>query len=128
MASTTLPRLYYSPRGHLSPEHKHRAVQGYSEDGEPFGVPGDQQGYYYWPGTSQMYSSARDMAAFLGANLGERAVDRSLREAIELAQRDVVTISPHNLQALAWEIVQGDGPTIVEKYAAASTMPRPISG
>jgi len=63
-----------------------------------------------------MYSSARDMAAFLAANLGVRAVDRSLREAMELAHRGVVTISPHNLQALAWEIVHGDGPTIVEKY------------
>jgi beta-lactamase class C len=116
MASTTLPRLDDSPRGHLSLEHKGRAVQGYSDDGEPFGVPGDQQGYYYWPGTSQMYSSARDMAAFLAANLGEREVERSLREAMELAQRGVVTISSHNLQGLAWEIVQGEGPTIVEKY------------
>ena len=76
MASTTLPRLDDRPRGHLSPEHKARAVQGYSEDGEPFGVPGDQPGYYYWPGTSQMYSSVRDMASFLAANLGERAVDQ----------------------------------------------------
>jgi len=116
MGSTPLPRLDDSPRGNLSPEHKRRAVQGYAEDGEPFGVPGDQQGYYYWPGTSQMYSSARDMAAFLAANLGERAVDRSLREAIELAHRGVVTISPHNLQGLAWEIGYGDGSTIVEKY------------
>ena len=33
-----------------------------------------------------------------------------------LAQRGVVTMSPPNLQALAWEIVHGDGPTIVEKY------------
>jgi beta-lactamase class C len=116
MASTTLPRLDDSPRGHLSPEHKARAVQGYSEDGEPFGVPGDQPGYYYWPGTSQMYSSVRDMAALLAANLGERAVDHSLREAMALAQRGVVPMSPPNLQALAWEIVHGDGPTIVEKY------------
>ena len=116
MASTTLPRLDDRPRGHLSPEHKARAVQGYSEDGEPFGVPGDQPGYYYWPGTSQMYSSVRDMASFLAANLGERTVDQPLREAMALAQRGVVTMSPPNLQALAWEIVQGEGPTIVEKY------------
>ena len=55
----------------MSPEHKRRAVQGYSERGEPLGEPGSQESYYRWPGTGQMYSSARDMAVFLAANLGE---------------------------------------------------------
>src|SRR5438093_9800319 len=42
MGSTSLPRRDGTPRGKLSPEHKLRAVQGYSEDGEPIGEPGDQ--------------------------------------------------------------------------------------
>jgi beta-lactamase class C len=116
MTSTSLPRRDDSPRGRLSPEHKRRAAQGYSEDGEPIGEPGDLQGYYYWPGTSQMYSSARDMAVFLAANMGETPVERSLREAMDLAQQGVFAISPRNTQALAWEISHGDEPPIIEKY------------
>jgi beta-lactamase class C len=116
MASTTLPRRDDSPRGRLSPAHKSRAVQGYDLDGNPVGEPGDQQGYYHWPGTSQMYSSARDMAVFLAANLGELPIDRSLQEAMVLAQRSILAIGPHNRQALAWEVIFGEGPTIVEKY------------
>jgi beta-lactamase class C len=91
-------------------------VQGYDLDGNPVGEPGDQQGYYHWPGTSQMYSSARDMAVFLAANLGELPIDRSLQEAMALAQRSILAIGPHNRQALAWEVIFGEGPTIVEKY------------
>jgi beta-lactamase class C len=116
MDSTTLPRRDDSPRGHLSPEHKSRAVQGYDPDGNPVGEPGDQQGYYHWPGTSQMYSSARDMAVFLAANLGELPIDPSLQQAMTLAQQSVLAIGPRERQALAWEIILGEGPTIVEKY------------
>jgi beta-lactamase class C len=116
MTSTTLPRRDDGPRGRLSPAHKSRAVQGYDEDGEPVGEPGDQQGYYYWPGTSQMYSSPRDMAVFLAANLGELPVEPSLRAAMELAHQGVLAIGPRNQQALAWEIISGGDPTIVEKY------------
>jgi len=115
MTSTTLPRRDDGPRGHLSPAHKARAVQGYGDDGSPLGEPGDQQGYYYWPGTSQMYSSARDMAIFLAANLGELPIDRSLRDAMTLAHRSVLTIGPREQQALAWEII-AERPVIVEKY------------
>ena len=39
MTSTTLPRGDESPRGHLSPEEKRRAVQGYADDGTPVGEP-----------------------------------------------------------------------------------------
>ena len=115
MDSTVVPRGD-TPRGQLSPEQRRRAVQGYSEDGERIGEPGDQQGYYHWPGTGQMYSSARDMAVFLAANMGERPIERPLQDAMELAQRGVFRISPHNVQALAWEISNGEEPTIIEKY------------
>jgi beta-lactamase class C len=114
MTSTMLPRGDDSPRGQLS--RRHLAVQGYADDGTPLGEPGSQASYYHWPGTGQMYSSPRDMAVFLAANLGELPVERSLREAMALAQQGIVTIGPRNEQALAWEISFGDEPTIVEKY------------
>jgi beta-lactamase class C len=63
-----------------------------------------------------MYASPRDMAVFLAANLGELAIDGLLWEAIKLAQQAVVTIGPRNRQALAWEVIVGSAPTIVEKY------------
>jgi beta-lactamase class C len=116
MNSTTPPRDDNSARGRLSAEHKRRPVQGYGDDGTPIGEPGSQESYYHWPGTGQMYSSPRDMAVFLAANLGEVPVERSLREAMTLAQEGVVTIGPRNRQGLAWEISFGDEPTIVEKY------------
>ena len=116
LASTSLPRRDESPRGRLSAQDRQRAVQGYADDGTPVGEPGDQQGYYHWPATSQMYSSPRDMAVFLAANLGELPIEPPLRQAMALAQQGVLAIGPHNQQALAWEIISGEGPTIVEKY------------
>jgi beta-lactamase class C len=115
MTSTMLPRGDDGPRGRLTPEHKSRAVQGYADDSGPIGQPGEQTSYYHWPGTGQMYSSPRDMMAFLTANLNELPVDQSLRDAMALAHRNVVRIGPRNWQALAWEIF-GRGPSIIEKY------------
>jgi len=115
MTSTMLPRGDDGPRGRLTPEYKSRAVQGYSDNSEPIGQPGEQTSYYHWPGTGQMYSSPRDMMAFLTANLNELPVDQSLRDAMALAHRNVVRIGPRNWQALAWEIF-GRGPSIIEKY------------
>ncbi|MGA7485381.1 MAG: serine hydrolase [Xanthobacteraceae bacterium] len=116
MTSTMLARGDDGPHGRLPDKLKGRAVQGYSDSGEPIGGPGDQTGYYHWAGTGQMYSSARDMAIFLAANLGELPVERSLREGMALAHRGVLRIGPHNRQALAWETISGGAPTIVEKY------------
>ena len=128
MTATTLPRLDGGPRGRLSPEHQSRAVQGYTDGGELFGEPGNQPGYYHWPGTSQMYSSARDMAVFLAANLGELPIDRSLQEAMALAHRDVLPIGPHNRQALAWEVCFRARGRPSSRSTAVSTTPPPISG
>jgi beta-lactamase class C len=95
------------------------AVQGYGEDGAPIGVPGDQQTYYDFPGTGQMYSTATDLALFLAANMGEstgeRPVPTALARALPLAQAPAVTIGPHDAQALAWEIDDAGGPAIVDK-------------
>ena len=70
-----------------------RAVQGYSADDEPIGKPGDLQGFYHWLGTGQMYSSARDMAVFLAANLGELPEHRALQAAMRAARRGVLAVS-----------------------------------
>jgi beta-lactamase class C len=115
MISTMLPRGDDGPPGRLTPEYKSRAVQGYGDDGEPIGQPGEQTSYYHWPGTGQMYSSPRDMMAFLAANLDELPVDQSLRDAMALTHRNVFRIGPRNWQALAWEI-SDKKPIIIEKY------------
>src|SRR5262249_46044875 len=57
MPDTTLPRGEENGRSRLAPALLERAVQGYSEEGEAIGAPGDVQGFYHWPGTAQMYSS-----------------------------------------------------------------------
>jgi beta-lactamase class C len=92
MASATLPLRGRDGRAELPSGLMRRAVQGYSEDGEPIGKPGDQQTYYDWPGTGQMFSSARDMAVFLAANLGELTDHRPLQEAMQFAQQGVFAI------------------------------------
>src|SRR5213594_4358410 len=48
-----------------------RTVQGYGPQGQALGKPGMEGGVFEWPGAGQIYSSSRDMAAFLAANLGE---------------------------------------------------------
>jgi beta-lactamase class C len=60
MSSTDLPL----PRDLLG-----RAVQGYNPSGRPAGRPGMEGGTFQWPGAGQTYSSSRDMATFLAANL-----------------------------------------------------------
>ena len=105
----------FLPDGGLSPALARRAVQGYSEDGDPIGAPGDQQSYFDFPGTGQMFSSARDLAIFLAAHLGDVAVAPVLREAMQLATQGVFRISARNTQTLAWEVNDFGGPVIVDK-------------
>jgi beta-lactamase class C len=114
MADTTLPVGNQTGHARLLPALLERAVQGYSEEGEPIGTPGDVQGYYHWPGTAQMYSSARDMARFLAANLSELPVDPRVQAAMQLAQRGLFPMTRRVTQGLAWEIDRGP-PLIVEK-------------
>jgi len=110
MISTFIPE-----RGELAAEFPGRAVQGYGPDGQPVGAPGDQQGYFDFPGTGQMFSSARDLAIFLTAELGEGQVDPGLGDAMQLTQQPVFRISPRNAQAMAWEVNTFGGPPIVDK-------------
>src|SRR5439155_16981101 len=61
MTSTALPL----PRDLLG----RAAVQGYGQMGKPIGRPGEESGTFKWPGAGQIYSSSRDMATFLAANM-----------------------------------------------------------
>src|SRR5215471_7239565 len=115
MSSTTLPVPTANARGQLAPAFKSRAVQGYGPAGRPVGAPGDLQGAFDWPGTGQLYSSARDMAVFLAANLGALPDQRPLQEAMAFAQHGVFTVSPRFTQGLAWQRVQNGNVTIVDK-------------
>jgi beta-lactamase class C len=114
MADTTLPLGDEHGRAKLPPALLERTVQGYSEQGEPIGAPGDVQTYYHWPGTAQMYSSARDVARFLAANLGELPVDPALQGAMQDAQQGIFPMSRSVTQGLAWEVDRGP-PLIIEK-------------
>jgi beta-lactamase class C len=114
MSSSTIPQRGKDGRSGLSPPLLQRAVQGYAENGAPVGAPGDQQTYYDWPGTGQMYSSARDLAVFLEANLGEGDVAPPLLQAMRLAQQPAFATGPHSAQGLAWEIDVTE-PTIIDK-------------
>jgi len=79
------------------------------------GEPGQQQGIFNWPGTGQMYSSARDMARFLAANLGALPDNAPLQAAMAFAQQGVFTVGPRFTQALAWQRVKNDGLELVDK-------------
>jgi beta-lactamase class C len=116
LSSTTLPLRGPGSVARLAPSLQRRAVQGYSGKGAPIGKPGNMQGYYHWPGTGQMFSSARDLASFLAAQLGEGPDDPLLREAIELSHREVAPTDrePNIMQAQAWE-VHHVAHTIVDK-------------
>jgi beta-lactamase class C len=114
MADTILPLGDENGRAQLAPALLERTVQGYSEEGEAIGAPGDVQGYYHWPGTAQMYSSVCDMARFLTANLGELPIGRALQAAMQDAQRGIFPMSRRVTQGLAWEVDRGP-PLIIEK-------------
>jgi beta-lactamase class C len=115
MTSTALPVPRADARGQLAPELRRRAVQGYNSDAQPVGEPGQQQGIFNWPGTGQMYSSARDMARFLAANLGALPDNAPLRDAMAFAQQGVFTVGPRFTQGLAWQRVKNDGFELVDK-------------
>ncbi len=118
MTSTVVPERGPDDRAIMSPQFLARAVQGYSLHGEPIGLPGNQQSYFDFPGTGQMFSSAHDLAILLAACLGEAAplsAGRELREALQLTQREEFRVSAQYGQAMAWEIENPFGVTIVDK-------------
>ena len=120
MSSTVMPVPTANARGQLAGAFRRRAVQGYNFDAQPVGEPGNQQGVFNWPGTGQMYSSARDMATFLAANLGALPNERPLQEAMALAQQGVFTVNERFTQALAWQVVRNGDITFVDKNGGLS--------
>jgi beta-lactamase class C len=115
MNSTLIPGRGPDNRAIMNPALLQRAVQGYSDSGMPIGPPGDQQSYYDFPGTGQMFSSARDLAIFLAACLGDGVADPQLREALQMTQREMFRVSEEFGQAMAWETIDVEGVSMVDK-------------
>jgi beta-lactamase class C len=115
MLSTVVPERGPGDQAIMSPELLHRAVQGYGKDSAIIGPPGNQQGYFDFPGTGQMFSSARDLAIMLAACLGELPIDSKLHVALQVSQHEVYRINAQYAQALAWEIENAPNLTIVDK-------------
>jgi beta-lactamase class C len=106
MTSTALPL----PRDLLG-----RAVQGYNPSGRPLGRPGMEGGTFEWPGSGQIYSSSRDMATLLAANLGELPGHGAIENAMAFAQQPVFTVSARLKIGLAWQNVSAGNFTIIDK-------------
>ncbi len=106
MSSTALP---------VSRDLLGRTVQGYGPGGSPIGQPGEEQGTFKWPGAGQIYSSSRDMAVFLAANIGDLAGHGPIENALAFAQRPVFTVSPRLSLGLAWQNVSGGNLLIRDK-------------
>ena len=103
MNQTFLPERGPDNRAIMAPELLKRVVQGYSDTGMAIGPPGNQQSYYDFPGTGQMFSSARDLAIFLAACIDGEAIDPQLRQALQMTQRETFHVSEKFGQAMAWE-------------------------
>ena len=106
MTSTALPL----PRDLLG-----RAVQGYGPRDSRLASRVRKAEPCQWPGSGQIYSSARDMATFLAANMGELAGHGPMESAMVLAQQPVFTVNPHFRQALAWQDVSSGNLRILDK-------------
>jgi beta-lactamase class C len=106
MSSTDLP---------LPRALRDRAVQGYGPKGRPISRPGVEEENFVWPGTGQIYSSSRDMATFLVANLGELPEHPRIEDAMALSRQGVFAVNPHFTQALAWQIITSGDLTIIDK-------------
>jgi beta-lactamase class C len=92
-----------------------RTVQGYGPGGRSVGRPGEEQGIFKWAGAGQIYSSSRDMAMFLAANMGELAGHGAIENAMEFAQQPVFTVSPRLKLGLAWQNVSSGNLLIRDK-------------
>jgi beta-lactamase class C len=125
MTSTLIPERGPDNEAVTGPDIRARMVQGYSADGEPVGLPGNQQSYYDFPGNGQMFSSARDLAIFVAACLGEEdspalsrlpaSVVREFFAALQFTQRVEFPVTPQYGQAMAWEVNSVAGPTVIDK-------------
>ena len=74
-----------------------------------------EQGTFQWLGSGQIYSSSRDMATFLAANIGDLADHGPIESAMAFAQQPVFTVSPRLSIGLAWQIVSSGNLSILDK-------------
>jgi beta-lactamase class C len=115
MHSTLIPERGRDNRAIMPPELLQKTVQGYSDRGTPIGPPGNQQSYFDFPGTGQMFSSARDLVTLMAACIDGNVADPQLREALRMTQREVFHIDKEFGQAMAWENVDLGDLDIVDK-------------
>jgi beta-lactamase class C len=115
MNSTLVPERGPDNRAVMEPQFMRRAVQGYSADGMPIGAPGNQQSYFDFPGTGQMFSSVRDIAILVAAGLGDQAIDPQLSKALQFTQHEFFRVDAQYGQAMAWEVNNLEGPTVIDK-------------
>lgn len=115
MHSTLMPERGRDNRAIMAPERLQKTVQGYSDQGTPIGAPGNQQSYFDFPGTGQMFSTARDLATFMAACIDGNVADPQLREALRMTQREAFHIDQQFGQAMAWENIALSGVDIVDK-------------
>ncbi|GLR96913.1 beta-lactamase class C [Bradyrhizobium liaoningense] len=115
MGSTFVPERGPDNRAVMDVAAMQRVVQGYSDQGMAIGPIGNQQSYFDFPGTGQMFSSARDLATFIAACVDGRAIDPHLRDALRLTQREAFRVDEKFGQGMAWETVRLPGVTIVDK-------------
>jgi beta-lactamase class C len=115
MNSTLVPERGPDNRAVMSAEFMQRVVQGYSDQGMAIGPPGNQQSYYVFTGTGQMFSTARDLAIFMAACLDGEVADPQLHEALQMTQREMFHVSQVYGQAMAWENIDVDGVGVVDK-------------
>lgn len=115
MNQTFLPERGPDNRAIMVPELSKRVVQGYSDAGMAIGPPGDQQSYYDFPGTGQMFSSARDLATFVAACIDGQAIDPQLRQALQITQRETFQVTEKFGQAMAWENIHLNDVDVVDK-------------
>ena len=115
MEATFIPDRGADNRAVMDEAWMQRVVQGYSDQGTAIGPIGNQQSYFDFPGTGQMFSSARDLATFVAACVDGRAIDPHLREALRMTQREAFRVDEKFGQAMAWETVRLPGVTVVDK-------------
>jgi len=115
MTSTFVPDRGEDNRAVMMPEIMQRMVQGYAHQGTPIGPIGNQQSYYDFPGTGQMFSSARDLGILLRACLDGGVIVPELRAALQTTMRESFRVDAKFGQAMAWEHVRLDGVTVIDK-------------
>jgi beta-lactamase class C len=115
MKETFLPDRGEDNRAEMTPHLLRRVAQGYSDAGMAIGPPGNQQSYYDFAGTGQMFSSAHDLAIFMEACLGEKVADPQLGQALRMSQQEMFRVSDKFGQSMAWENVRLDKMEVVDK-------------